>query len=829
MLTTGLLSGTDMEEQIRRERESVRRGVKRYRDEVNETIRKGRGSEIKPADRLIAHWFTPLRDALAADRSRCLRGDRDYGWNIFGPVLAASDPDVLAVVAIREALSQLLKFPDGIPRTKFAYTLGRAALAEIAYEDLRHKNREAFDKLNRKYKRLHPQIVNQWANKNLSDPPWNSKVCAGFGVWLQWRLCEHSFVNVTDQDGKRSQRLAFHVRKERDPRRMKWQMYVEADEEVYAAIGRGIDGRGVLRPIKTLMVVPPMPWGKVEDGEKDREKSSGQRGGGYITIRVPYMTKPTRTQKDAMASADLTEEHACINAIQGQPLWINTFIRDVQRQLFEEGGGVVGVASKHDRPMPAELVPPYTDDEIRARKGERVATYRQNISLGAEREMFHEQLRQADEVAGRTCWAPVRNDFRGRFYPDPGHMSYHGPDATRALICFPPERPPCGSMDDEAIKWLAVHAANCFGQDKLSVVDRVAWSMDHLKAMQACADDPLQNRWWMEAGEPFRFLAATRAFFDPDAAASAVVAMDATCSGMQHYAAIMRDEQTAALVNMLPSDERMPRSDFYGTIAGATAPEAHASGDDALQIVFDGLKAGMFKWRDLVKQPVMTKVYGVTAIGAREQQEDVLLDRLYGGRRTATWEQKRAAYRASIVLSQMTMRAMGGACPRVDAAMAYIQRGAHHIAKAGFEVAWTAPTGLPVVQPYHKLVQIDTIVGVLRIATGDGPLDTKRHRSSSAPNFIHSIDMAHAKRTGRAVISGGGAFFAVHDEFNTRPWHRPTVARLAREQFIKLHEVNRLEMLREEWMLRFGVNLPEIPEGGGLDITGILENPNFFN
>jgi DNA-directed RNA polymerase len=42
------------------------------------------------------------------------------------------------------------------------------------------------------------------------------------------------------------------------------------------------------------------------------------------------------------------------------------------------------------------------------------------------------------------------------------------------------------------------------------------------------------------------------------------IALDGSCSGIQHYAALLRDEATGARVNILPSDEP---ADVYGDVA----------------------------------------------------------------------------------------------------------------------------------------------------------------------------------------------------------------------------------------------------------------------
>ena len=100
------------------------------------------------------------------------------------------------------------------------------------------------------------------------------------------------------------------------------------------------------------------------------------------------------------------------------------------------------------------------------------------------------------------------------------------------------------------------------------------------------------------------------------------VHQDGTCNGLQHYAALGGDDRGAQQVNLGVTDRP---SDVYTHVA--TMVEA--------QIREDIVKEKDAKWanaltgkitRKVVKQKVMTTVYGVTYIGAREQIEKRLIE-----------------------------------------------------------------------------------------------------------------------------------------------------------------------------------------------------------
>ena len=79
-----------------------------------------------------------------------------------------------------------------------------------------------------------------------------------------------------------------------------------------------------------------------------------------------------------------------------------------------------------------------------------------------------------------------------------------GPDFAKALLKFG------GGLaidnDDQAL-WLAVHGANCYGYDKVSLDDRYQWCLDNIDKIKRTVEDPYGYKWWTEADEPWQFLA----------------------------------------------------------------------------------------------------------------------------------------------------------------------------------------------------------------------------------------------------------------------------------------------------------------------------------
>jgi DNA-directed RNA polymerase len=91
------------------------------------------------------------------------------------------------------------------------------------------------------------------------------------------------------------------------------------------------------------------------------------------------------------------------------------------------------------------------------------------------------------------------------------------------------------------------------------------------------------------------------------------VHVDGSCNGMQHYAALGRDDRGARQVNL--ADSERP-GDVYTAILKLVIAEVENEKDPALFQVATGLKGNIT--RKVIKQTVMTSVYGVKFIGARK-------------------------------------------------------------------------------------------------------------------------------------------------------------------------------------------------------------------
>lgn len=130
------------------------------------------------------------------------------------------------------------------------------------------------------------------------------------------------------------------------------------------------------------------------------------------------------------------------------------------------------------------------------------------------------------------------------------------------------------------------------------------------------ADDP-----WQCLATCFELAAALRSDDPKKYVCQLPIHQDGSCNGLQHYAALGGDLEGAKQVNLEPADRPQ---DVYTGVAELVAAdiESQAQEGNELAIALRGKVT-----RKIVKQTVMTSVYGVTFIGAKDQIYRALKDK----------------------------------------------------------------------------------------------------------------------------------------------------------------------------------------------------------
>lgn len=176
-------------------------------------------------------------------------------------------------------------------------------------------------------------------------------------------------------------------------------------------------------------------------------------------------------------------------------------------------------------------------------------------------------------------------------------------------------------LGEKGLRWLKIQLANVYGFDKASLDEREQFANEHMDDIRDSAKNPLSGaRWWLDGEEPWQVLAACIALKEahelPDPTkyiCHLYVAQDGSCNGLQHYAALGGDADGAKAVNLEPSERPQ---DVYKRVCDAVNAAIDKEAEEGVEAAqrLKGLVS-----RKVVKQTVMTNVYGVTFIGARAQ------------------------------------------------------------------------------------------------------------------------------------------------------------------------------------------------------------------
>ncbi len=340
-------------------------------------------------------------------------------------------------------------------------------------------------------------------------------------------------------------------------------------------------------PIEVPMVTPPLPW------------SSAHRGGYYLhqaeLIRITDDKGEGENEKAALDNPPYPVFDS-LNQLGCTPWKINRPILDLVLELFREQhqyDSILDDLSVPRHPDNVHNTPGSEgieiDEDLKSKmKQKNVTLTSEDIQAYREALMESQNLNKAKSEAyslwcdmlyrlsianhyrnHKALFFPHNIDFRGRVYPIAPYFNHMGNDLARSLLVFAKGKP----LGKNGFDWLKIHCINLTELKKKSPVEeRLAYADEVMDKILASAKDPLNEKWWMEAEDPWQTLAACMEIRDalehhggPENFVSHLALhQDGSCNGLQHYAALGRDILGATSVNVVPSDRPQ---DIYGEIA----------------------------------------------------------------------------------------------------------------------------------------------------------------------------------------------------------------------------------------------------------------------
>ncbi|CAO1634603.1 unnamed protein product [Sympodiomycopsis kandeliae] len=603
-----------------------------------------------------------------------------------------------------------------------------------------------------------------------------------------------------------------------------------------------------LQPRHLPMLVKPCSWLKHDEGGYLVSKSS--------MMRFKDSAEQASYLKAASEAGNLEVVMSGLDVLGDTPWVINKKIFAVVTEVWNSGKEIADVPGLRapDAWRDNLVRPDDYDTNVRARtlylQEEKKARF-DHAANHSLRCSVNYRLEIARAFLGERFYFPHNIDFRGRAYPIPAHLNHIGDDLCRGLLKFGDSK----KLGKSGLRWLRIHLANVYGFDKANFDEREQFAIDNMADVEDAVKNPLNgSQWWLKADDPWQCLATCHELVDamncpegPENFESNLpVHQDGTCNGLQHYAALGGDLAGAKQVN-LASGERP--SDVYTAVADlviARVEEDYRKDYDTLgEESLSALVRGKIT-RKVVKQTVMTTVYGVTFIGAKAQVQKQLEDRgdipgdkiwtaatylaklvldsvgdlFSGAEKIQIWLTESARLiarsippeRAAWLLSQ---DAKESASAR-EAPQPFSSATKSRLVKEQMtSVIWTTPLALPVVQPYRKMNKRQIATAMQTIFLKDPKVNNEvspsKQASAFPPNFIHSLDATHMILTALECQQAGLTFAAVHDSYWTHACDVETMSELIRDCFVRLHSAEILPKLRAEFMSRYkGYKVPVV-------------------
>lgn len=554
------------------------------------------------------------------------------------------------------------------------------------------------------------------------------------------------------------------------------------------------------------------------------------------------MRKDSRLYLESLRKRDLSQDMNCLNSLQATPWAVNTKVLEVMKECWFSGQQWAGLPPRDDLPLPAypfDKLPEELDEfekiGFKEWKKERSQLHAFNNRSMSKRIQMERMLQMADRYTTYDqfyyCW---QMDFRGRKYPVESFMTPQSADYGKALLKFSE-----GTLMDnyEDAKWLAIHGANVYGNDKLPLRERIEFAYDTttINMAQRIAKDPLGSLEWTEADEPWQFLAwcfewaewtqKGKGFYTHIPCAA-----DGSCNGLQWLSALMRDERGGRSVNLIPNDKPQ---DIYREVAEATQQRLQRLWDEEAH----GMARSLLDFginRSTCKRSVMIVPYSGTLFSCRDYILEHIQERFRAGEHTPWGEDH---WSAATFLAKEVWDSIADVIVSASQVMEYVKYIGSEYGKAQIPMEWVTPTNFLVRQAYpdvrQKRIKTHLNGSITKLNINEpiaNTINKSKTRSGASPNFIHSLDAAHLTRVvNRGSRDGIKNWAMIHDSFGCPSPQAGLLNQITREEFVSIHEEHDpLEELRVYAERKLGKSLERPPAKGQLDVREVLKSDYFF-
>jgi Autographiviridae RNA polymerase len=598
---------------------------------------------------------------------------------------------------------------------------------------------------------------------------------------------------------------------------------------------------------------------------------TGWRTGGYWNESSPisatfvrdYNPDTEKAVRRAFRDGSMKEHVDGVNALQRVGWTINRKMLPVVKQFAGEKRSTIHIPGKMRRNVREKK-----REELRRQIGKvGLPPNGGGVGKNVSPVLVAKDVATAEQLLGKTFYLPHSCDFRGRVYPIP-HFNFSREDHVRSLFLFA-DGMPINANDGvfsgfKNIELLMIHVANCADSkdakgrriSKRPFGERVEWARSNRDLIERIARDPIATvKEWKDADAPFSFVAGclelAEAWDNPKYETRLPVCFDATCSGVQHLAMMMADEDAGKKVNLVAGlDEPQ---DVYAEIRKRVIERIEAERDDwspgytkrgkprkprAAHATF-WLEAGLLDegtGRKLVKRPAMTFCYAATESGMTDQVLDAWDDLLSKHNQKLDWQD--AYYLACHVRD-----AAKEILIKPAEAMEFIQKLARIRAKNNLPFTVKMPTGFPWNNTYCESrtkrfsLPLDGVSARKKISLAvdwEPKIEVGKSKNAAAPNFVHGMDACHLIRVVNAALRENIVNIAVvHDSFGCLAPQAAELRKIIGKELTLLYLTsNVLGLLHDAAKQDLGpaelAKFPNDPETGKLDLMAVQHCEHSF-
>lgn len=776
----------------------------------------GRADSNPYAATVYRDFVQPLADLV--QKAQAVKGPAANAAHI--ALLRPLDPWAVAYLAVRVTMSTICAGHDKVEATvrKLCSAIGKSVHSELYLTQFDELAPDLFfiiaqDLGRRKAKSAEHRVDTfkaQAAAKGMVFTEWGPGAKDQVGAWLLDQLVKLGMVEM-------------ELPKPGPGRRPPLSVYLHPD--VADTIERMKHNFSLIRPQYGPCVEPPVPWTAWNEGGWHSKA---------LRRMLPYPVKASGAARELLKDHSMPIVLDCLNALQAVKWRVNKRVFSVVEQISQlRNVGEIVLGEPEGKPTPPEWFATIGEDERTPEQEQEFLDWKARMTVWYTEAKLQRAAKQRFAATLRTVreYLPYPElyfvyfcDSRGRVYPMTQGISPQGSDVQKGVLEFADGR----WLDtQDAQRWFLYNGANLWGFDKETPQDRIDWHLDKAELLLSFADDPIENQGWLDADNPVQFLAwcfeYAEWFRTGNVCSHLPVALDGSCSGLQHFSAMLRDEVGGAAVNLTYSPKM---NDIYRAVAEVAAEAMKRAEPDAAGFRQAWLDHGID--RSVTKRSVMTTSYGVTKRSAIRYVIDDYL-------RATDFIKPREHYSAAAYLMDFVWPAISAVVVKGKQAMSWLDKAGKQIIKDKGDtegaITWITPSGFLASQAYYEYEEHNVATKLygharIKVLVDSQDASQSRHSLGLSPNFIHSMDASHLHlvTAKMAELIPGVSLAMIHDSFGTHAADTAVLYTVLRDEFVLMYENN--DPL-SEFASRY--NLPPAPDKGKLDLNEVRRSLYVFS